>query len=130
MFEKCTNCSTRVLVARRDDNGIFCSVVCEEYFRYPGFCKRCEASTNPQSAGSTYTMNGIGTHLYGSKDPCPECGSKIQTKWFVIIFIPVIPISKYRTRWTTPYRYISRKMKSARELEVVTGPTVQSTMGR
>lgn len=76
-------------------------------------------------------MNGIGTTLYGSKDMCPECGSKIQTKWFCVLFIPLIPISKYRTKWSTPSWYISRKLKSAKEQQTMTsGPTVHSTMGR
>ena len=131
MFEKCNNCSTRVVMGKRDENGIFCSTICQHFYRYPGFCQSCEAATKPEGAGSTYTLNGIGTTLYGSKDPCPECGSKIQTKWFCVIFIPLIPISKYRTKWSTPSWYISRKLKSAKEQQAVTGgPTVHSTMGR
>jgi len=104
MFEKCTNCSTRVIAGKKDQNGIFCSVVCQAFFRYPGFCQNCNSSTTPDSAGSTFTLNGIGTKIYGGKDPCPECASTIQTKWFVVLFIPLIPIAKYRTKWCTPGR--------------------------
>jgi len=57
MFEKCANCSTRVVMGKKDTNGIFCSAVCQNFFRYPGFCKRCNASTTEKSAGSTVTMN-------------------------------------------------------------------------
>jgi hypothetical protein len=131
MFEKCTNCSTRVLVAKRDDQGIFCSRICQDFFRYPGFCKSCDASTTADSAGSTYTVNGVGTQIYGGKDPCLECGSKIQTKFFVVLFIPLIPIGKYRTKWCSPGRYISRKLiKHTARQKAENTPSFHSTMGR
>jgi hypothetical protein len=133
MFEKCTNCNVRVVRGRRDDLGIFCSKICQSFFRYPGYCKSCEAVTTPQVAGSTTTVNGIGTSLYGSKDPCRECGSTIQTKFFVILFIPVIPLGRYRTRWTCPGQYLSRKLKSAKELnegQLNASQAFRSTMGR
>jgi hypothetical protein len=28
-----------------------------------------------------------------------------------LIYIPLIPLGKYRVKWATPYRYISRKLK-------------------
>ena len=115
MFEKCTNCKTRVVVGRHDDKGTFCSTVCQSFYRYPGFCKSCHTATTEVSAGSTYTLNGIGTKIYGGKEPCSECGSTIQTKWFVVLFIPLIPIGKYRTKWCSPSQYLSRKLiKAAR----------------
>ena len=128
MFEKCANCSTRVVMGKKDTNGIFCSAVCQNFFRYPGFCKRCNTSTNEKSAGSTVTVNGIGTALYGRKDPCGECGSVIQTKWFVVIFIPLIPIAKYRLKYCSPGRYISRKV--LKQPASQPSPTFNSTMGR
>jgi hypothetical protein len=97
-------------MGRRDDNGVFCSVVCQTYYRNPAFCNRCASGTTDESAGSTYTVNGIGTTIYGGKDPCNECGSKVQTKWLVVFFIPLIPIAKYRTKWCTPSQYYSRKL--------------------
>jgi endogenous inhibitor of DNA gyrase (YacG/DUF329 family) len=131
MFEKCANCSTRVVMGKKDPNGIFCSSVCQNFYRYPGFCKNCSTSTSDVSAGGTFTMNGVGTKIYGGKDPCPECASTIQTKWFVILFIPVIPIGKYRTKWCTPGRYISRKViKNKARQEVSGSATFTSTMGR
>ena len=113
MFEKCTNCTTRVVVGRRDDNGVFCSAVCQGFYRYPGFCKSCHTTTTEASAGSTFTLNGVGTKIYGGKEPCSECGSTIQTKWFVVLYIPLIPIGKYRTKWCSPDRYLSRKLNKA-----------------
>jgi len=113
MFEKCKNCGTRLISGKKDENGIFCSRTCQLYYRHPGFCKSCDASTTPQGAGSTTTINGIGTKIYGSKSPCSQCGSVIQTKFFCLIYIPVIPLGKYRIKWATPSRYISRKLKPA-----------------
>ena len=113
MFEKCTNCKTRVVRGRRDDSGIFCSTVCQSFYRYPGFCQTCNTATSDVSAGSTYTVNGVGTKIYGGKEPCSECGSTIQTKWFVVLYIPLIPIGKYRTKWCNPYQYLSRKLVKA-----------------
>jgi endogenous inhibitor of DNA gyrase (YacG/DUF329 family) len=113
MFEKCNNCGTRLITGKRDQNGIFCSTACQNFYRCPGFCQWCDADTTPKSAGSTFTMNGIGTSMYGSKSPCPKCGSIIKIKWLVVFFIPVIPLGKYRFKWVTRGRYISRKLKPA-----------------
>lgn len=131
MFEKCTNCATRVVIGKRDEKGIFCSKICQDFYRYPGFCKACDAATTPQVAGSTYTVNGIGTQLYGSKNPCPECGSTIQTRFFVVLYIPLIPLGKYRTKWTNPGQYLSRKViKNAGSQKASADPKFYSTMGR
>jgi len=113
MFEKCTNCSTRVVVGKNDQNGIFCNSACQNFYRCPGFCQWCDAGTTPKSAGSTYTVNGIGTTMYGAKSPCPHCGSIIKRKWLVVLFIPIIPLGSFRFKWVTRGRYISRKLKPA-----------------
>jgi len=50
-----------------------------------------------------FTFNGIGTKLYGNKKiPDIECkrmdiplGSYIATIWFVIFFLPIIPLSSH-----------------------------------
>ena len=54
------------------------------------------------------TINGIGTHYYGARnrsarvDTCKQCGrsatlSSYDTReWFCILFIPIIPMRKYR----------------------------------
>ena len=131
MFEKCTNCTTRVVVGRRDDKGIFCSVVCQNFYRCPQFCRSCNAATIDDSAGSTYTLNGIGTKIYGAKDPCSECGSTIQTKWFVVLYIPLIPLGKYRTKWCNPFQFFSRKLiKNPRRSTTEEAGTFHSTFGR
>ena len=54
------------------------------------------------------TVNGIGTHYYGHKNPtvrhgvCQSCGHEAQLEsydtrlWFVVIFIPLIPLGRKR----------------------------------
>ena len=113
MFEKCKNCGVRLITAKRDQNGTFCSGVCQYFFRYPGFCKSCDATTTPESAGSTFTLNGVATKIYGAKNPFRQCASTVQTKFFCVLFIPLIPLGKYRLKWATPSRYISRKLRPA-----------------
>lgn len=56
----------------------------------------------------SYTVNGIGTHVYGSdreltrEDQCEHCGrhtvltSYDATNYFVVVFVPVIPLGKLR----------------------------------
>jgi hypothetical protein len=110
MFEKCANCGSRVLSGIKNEHGVFCSHQCRAWFGHPGFCSACEAMTTAESSGGTFTFNGIGTKLYGSAQPCSVCESVGQTLWFCIIFIPVIPMSKYRVKYTGPQRFLSRKV--------------------
>lgn len=47
------------------------------------------------TAPTLYTLNGVGTGLYGQRDLRPD-GSYIATLCFCILFIPLIPWSAYR----------------------------------
>lgn len=55
------------------------------------------------------TFNGIGTTYYGKKDIDFD-GSFITTKWFVVGFFPIIPLSSCRLRdlGTSGIPFISR----------------------
>lgn len=44
-----------------------------------------------------FTVNGIGTKIYGKKDRSQD-GSYTTTKWFVVFFFPLIPISSHRVK--------------------------------
>jgi hypothetical protein len=52
-----------------------------------------------KSAPSLYTVNGIGTHLYslGIKYP-PKPEWQLATLYFVVLFIPIIPLKRYLVR--------------------------------
>jgi rRNA maturation protein Nop10 len=110
MFEKCTNCGGRVLKGFRDERGLFCSPECQSFAAHPGFCPACLAVTTDKSSGGTYTLNGIGTTLYGQKDPCTVCGAVTKTHWVTLVFVPAIPLGKYRVKYIQPHRFLSRKL--------------------
>jgi hypothetical protein len=42
-----------------------------------------------------FSVNGIGTKIYGKDDEAPD-GSYVTTKWFVILFLPIVPLGSYR----------------------------------
>lgn len=61
------------------------------------------------SAPSLYTFNGIGTMMYGSTDHEPESNSYVSTYYFVILGIPIFPISRYRVIPTANgYRFLGK----------------------
>lgn len=61
------------------------------------------------SAPSLYTVNGIGTTMYGSTDPDPASGSYLSTYYFVFFAIPIFPISRYRVIPTgNGYRFLGK----------------------
>jgi hypothetical protein len=43
------------------------------------------------------TFMGIGTILYGSRDPSPD-DSYVATQYFVIFFLPILPLAAFRVR--------------------------------
>ena len=49
-----------------------------------------------KSAPSLQTINGCGFSMYGSSDVDRETGSYMTTYYFVLIFIPIFPIRRYR----------------------------------
>ena len=110
MFEKCANCGARVIRGVTDERGTYCSAACRSYAAYPGFCDQCRAASTEVSSGGTATVNGIGTKLYGSGDPCPTCSAVTKRLFFCFVYIPLIPMGKYRVKYVTPARFFSRKI--------------------
>jgi hypothetical protein len=43
-----------------------------------------------------FRFNGIGTTIYGKREVNPEDGSYIVTKWFTVLYFPIIPLGSYR----------------------------------
>ena len=81
------------------------------------------------------TYNGIGTHYYGKSNvtrrpgPCPHCGGNVELTsydtrlWFVVFFIPIIPLARKRIidqckACTRHYAVDIQKWETARQLEV------------
>ena len=48
------------------------------------------------SAPGLYSINGIGTKLYGETDHDQVSGSYLSTYYFIFFFIPIFPICRYR----------------------------------
>src|SRR5581483_4302989 len=44
-----------------------------------------------------FTFNGLGTKLYGARDFYPD-GSYVTTEWFVIAYVPIVPLKSMRIR--------------------------------
>jgi hypothetical protein len=122
MIEKCHNCRRRIFgQGVRDKFGIFCSMVCRNNVAHPGFCKTCIAATAPISAGDNFRINGIGNAFFNSKDPCGTCGSVVETLWFCLFFIPIVPSGKFRVKYVAPNRYLSRKLPQKPSGQVQSG---------
>jgi hypothetical protein len=108
-MDRCARCNTAILFGGiREEGQIFCGRLCFENHKYQGFCPSCVAETKDTSPGGTYTLNGIGTKLYGNYVKCPTCFSVIKRKWFCVLLIPVIPLSRYRIKFVSGNRYIGR----------------------
>jgi len=58
-----------------------------------------------KSTPSLSTINGAGFKLYGSSDYDPESESFMTTHYFVFLFIPIFPISRYRVISSDGYSY-------------------------
>ena len=81
------------------------------------------------------TVNGIGTHYYGRRNlhkrpgACPHCGRNVELSsydtrlWFVVVFIPIIPLARKRIVDACPvctrhYAIEAEAWETAKQLEV------------
>ena len=110
MLEKCDNCGRRAFTPTCDARGTFCSTACKDYAAHPGFCSACIADSTAASAGDTITVNGFGFMFFDRRDRCNTCGSMIRSQWFCILFIPIFRAGRYRVKYITPKRYMSREV--------------------
>lgn len=62
------------------------------------------------SAPSLYTINGCGVTLYGNTDFDKETRSYMATYYFVLLFIPIFPIRRYRviSSGMNSYRFLGK----------------------
>lgn len=83
----------------------------EEWAAAVGLCYRCWEQTTDESPGDMVTINVLfGTRFLNAGDPCPYCGSLVQTKWFCILF-PIVLLGRYRVRNLGNDQYVGRKLK-------------------
>jgi hypothetical protein len=115
-FKACTHCgSFGLTLPYRDNLGrTYCSEAC---MRWLGegprtFCQKCTFETTPQPTGNLQTINGIGTTFIGSSNICAECQSAIRRVWFTMLFIPLIPLRKYRVIQVSRQEFLSRRLRT------------------
>jgi hypothetical protein len=72
--------------------------------------KRMVGLTPIKSAPSLSTVNGIGAMMYGATDRDSEDGSYLTTYYFVVFFLPIVPLARYRVIDTgnNSYRFIGK----------------------
>jgi len=116
-MHKCANCNALILFGKSEANLHFCNQICMEHFAAPHFCEGCLAETSSKEVGSTFTLNGIGSRLYGAKRKCPKCFAVDKTLWFCILFIPIIPLGEYRIKSVTANKYRGRQLRKQGESE-------------
>lgn len=63
-----------------------------------------------KKAPGLQTFNGVGANIYGKTDFDQETGSYLTTYYFVFLFIPLFPISRYRVidLGNDTYRFIGK----------------------
>jgi hypothetical protein len=110
MINKCSSCGSAIVFGKKEGEHQYCNDICREFHRHPGFCQVCENETTEESPGGTFTVNGIGTRLYGGAGKCPTCYSVIKRKWFCVIFIPLIPFGRFRIKLVAANHYLGRKL--------------------
>jgi hypothetical protein len=54
---------------------------------------------------SLYTFNGIGAKFYGRRDFDQRTNSYVTVHWFVVLFLPIIPLACYRVCDSGPNLY-------------------------
>jgi hypothetical protein len=115
-LKSCTNCRAFALTLPYRDNlgRTYCS---EDCMRWLGegprsFCKKCTFETTAKSSGNLQTINGIGTRFAGRAEQCSECGSVIRRVWVSLLYLPVIPLAKYRVIRISPQQFLSRKLRA------------------
>jgi hypothetical protein len=47
------------------------------------------------------TVNGIGTRFYGWQPPLPADRGAYATRWFVVFYVPLIPLARYELKVLT-----------------------------
>jgi hypothetical protein len=82
----------------------------QEWLAALRFCYPCWAQTTGEWPGGNLTRKWLGVCLAGEVDPCPACGSVIETRalWFVV---PVLPLGQYRVIHSAAGK-IGRKLKA------------------
>ena len=102
-MKSCLYCNQKIVMGGKGEEKEFCSSKCESLFAKveEGFCEKCISQTTDEHPGTVYSLNAIGTMLMGTRwnpkglDPCPDCGSVVQKKWYTF-GVGIKPLGTYR----------------------------------
>jgi hypothetical protein len=71
------------------------------------------------------TFNGLGTMYYGWRHQ--DDGTATATKWFVVVWVPVVPLARYRLRVVTDFQKKEPFMEVKRDGFLAGAAAVQRT---
>jgi hypothetical protein len=108
---RCATCNSLMFRGYRSGGDRYCSLPCFTASSVGNFCPECLEATTPDSPGNTVTVNTIGSRLYFADDRCPKCHSVVQRKAFCVLWIPIIPLSRYRVIYSSTKRYVGRFLR-------------------
>ena len=111
---ECSNCeSFAITLPFRDAAGrTYCSEYCLDWATQPtGFCPKCVADTTDYSLDGLFSLYGFGFDFRGSFGKCPVCRSIIRRTWLTLLFIPVIPLRRYRVIHSSPHSFFNRRLR-------------------
>jgi hypothetical protein len=108
---RCDNCKGVGVLLRGDDSARrFCSPECRDFAANPSFCAKCITEATSETAGSLYSVNGIGGMLIERQRRCPECHSIVARRYEGGSF-GTGPKAYFRILYASPTTFYSRKLK-------------------
>jgi hypothetical protein len=111
----CSNCRIpSITLPYRDRSGrTYCSQECIVWsvLGPTGFCERCVNESLDQSLSDLSRINGIGKTFGGKSERCVQCLSTVRRIWFTFLFVPVLPLARYRVIHASPTQFWSRKLR-------------------
>jgi hypothetical protein len=113
-FKGCANCgSASLTLPYRDAGGrTYCSEECLIWGALgpTEFCQGCVRGTTAKSTGNMNRLNGTGRSFIGGSQRCPRCRSMIRRVWFTLLYVPLIPLSRYRVIHSSPREFFARQL--------------------
>lgn len=74
-----------------------------------------------------FTFRGIGAMHYGKRDFRPD-GSYVTTLWFVVLYVPIVPIHSKRMRPTGEVKYYGIRSRRTYQLLEKTSPNLKQVV--
>jgi hypothetical protein len=116
-LKRCSHCRVfAVTLPYRDKLGrTYCSEPCMRWWSEGprSFCGKCMFETIPETP-TLFSFHAIGMTLIGRAEPCGACGSVVRRLWLTVLFLPLIPLGRYRVIQVSPETCLSRRVGGLR----------------